>query len=190
MSDYELTTTDAGRVLPIIPGRGDHEYKGGLFDKVFDSPGGAGRNYYATSLGPQVLLVTLNSRYASLKPQSGRVQAAFLKQTLEQNAAVRWQVAKYHMPIYPAAKHAIPASKKAWAPLFEQYNLDLACEADGHCIKRTLALRGDKEDPTGVTYIGEGGGGRLSACPGPTPRTWPKPAPEITSSCSISAPRR
>ena len=41
--------------------------------------------------------------------------------------------------------------------MFEQHNLDLAIESDGHVIKRTLAIRGNKFDPTGVVYIGEGG---------------------------------
>ena len=41
--------------------------------------------------------------------------------------------------------------------MFDKYNVDLACESDGHCIKRTIPRRGDKADPTGVVYIGEGG---------------------------------
>ena len=41
--------------------------------------------------------------------------------------------------------------------LFEKYDLDLALECDGHCIKRTLPIRNGKHDPTGVVYMGEGG---------------------------------
>ena len=44
-----------------------------------------------------------------------------------------------------------------FVPLFEQYNIDLVCEADGHNIKRTLPIRNNKHDPTGIVYIGEGG---------------------------------
>ena len=42
-------------------------------------------------------------------------------------------------------------------PLFEQYNVDLVCEGDGHNIKRTAPIRDFKVDLTGVVYIGEGG---------------------------------
>jgi hypothetical protein len=44
-----------------------------------------------------------------------------------------------------------------WVPLFEQFNLDVAFESDGHTLKRTCAIRGGKPDETGVVYIGEGG---------------------------------
>jgi hypothetical protein len=44
-----------------------------------------------------------------------------------------------------------------WVPLFEKHNVDLVCEADGHCIKRTVPIRNYKFDPTGIIYIGEGG---------------------------------
>ena len=37
--------------------------------------------------------------------------------------------------------------------------MDIALEADGHCIKRTVPIRDGKMDPTGVVYIGEGGYG-------------------------------
>ena len=51
----------------------------------------------------------------------------------------------------------IPSGALHWVPLFEKYNLDLACEADGHCIKRTAPIRNNQIDPSGVVYIGEGG---------------------------------
>ena len=46
---------------------------------------------------------------------------------------------------------------QSWVPSFEKYDVDLVCEADGHNIKRTLPIRGNVEDATGVVYIGEGG---------------------------------
>jgi hypothetical protein len=46
--------------------------------------------------------------------------------------------------------------------------VDLVCEADGHCIKRTPPIRGNRIDPTGVVYIGEGGLGVGQR----TPKTW------------------
>jgi purple acid phosphatase-like protein/calcineurin-like phosphoesterase family protein len=151
MGDHELTTA-AGRMLPVLPVRGNHEKSGVQFDEVWNWPGGGlGKNYSATTIGSDLLLVTLNSNISTEGDQ-----AKFLEKTLRENAKVRWQLAQYHRPAYPAVKSP-GGGKEAWVPIFEKYNLDLACESDGHTIKRTVPIRNDKYDPTGVVYIGEGG---------------------------------
>jgi hypothetical protein len=152
LGDHELTVTPSGRMLPVLPTRGNHERTGVQFDEVWNWPGGGlGKNYYATRIGPQALMVTLNTNISTAGDQ-----AAFLEKTLRENAKLRWQLAQYHRPAYPAVK--TPSSgKEAWVPIFEKYNVDLVCEADGHNIKRTVPIRNDKHDPTGVVYIGEGG---------------------------------
>ena len=35
--------------------------------------------------------------------------------------------------------------------------MDLVVESDGHVIKRTVPIRNEKKDPTGIVYVGEGG---------------------------------
>lgn len=152
LTDHELTITGDGRVLPIIPTRGNHEIGGKLFDEVFASPGGGlGRNWFATPLSPQVLLLTLNTEVAA-----GGDQARFVESTLASNAKVRWKVAQYHRPVYPSVKTPA-AAKEHWVPLFDAHRLDLAIESDGHTLKRTMPIRGDAPAEGGVVYIGEGG---------------------------------
>lgn len=151
MSDHELTVTAQGRMLPLIPARGNHEAGSALFDEVFHNPGGKGLNYYATRIGSRFLLVNLNTEISA-----GGDQAEFLERVLKGHSTVRWQIANYHRPAYPAVKK--PGSAlKYWVPLFEKYDLDVALESDGHTYKRTCAIRDGKPDATGVTYIGEGG---------------------------------
>jgi hypothetical protein len=77
---------------------------------------------------------------------------------------VRYRMAAYHRPIYPAVKGP-SKTKEIYAPLFEKYNLDLALESDGHCIKRTVPIRGDKKADDGVVYLGEGGYGAPQKSP-------------------------
>lgn len=151
LSHYELTVGPDGRVLPIVPARGNHDL-GPLFDQVFDAPGVDGRAYYATRLSPSVALVTLNSEISAAGDQ-----AEWLGDTLaELRPTVRWLLATYHRPIWPAVKS--PSSAKPhWAPLFERHDVDLVLESDGHCMKRTVPIRDDARDPTGVVYLGEGG---------------------------------
>lgn len=59
MTDHELTVGKDGRMLPIIPARGNHDW-GPIFNEVFAFPVGD-KNFYATSIGPNVRLVTLNT---------------------------------------------------------------------------------------------------------------------------------
>ena len=58
--------------------------------------------------------------------------------------------------MYPAVKS--PARHApVFCPLFDEYGVDLALEADGHCMKRTVPIRDGKAHPEGVVYLGEGG---------------------------------
>ncbi|MCB9936426.1 MAG: metallophosphoesterase family protein [Planctomycetes bacterium] len=151
LTDHELTVTAEGRMLPVIPARGNHEAEGPLYDEVFNTPGKKDGNFYRTLIGEQFLLVTLNSNISA-----GGNQADFLETVLHENEQVRWQIANYHRPAYPAVKSPGSALEH-WVPLFEKYNLDIAFESDGHALKRTCAIRGGKQADDGVVYIGEGG---------------------------------
>ncbi len=151
LSQHELTVATSGKVLPIIPTRGNHD-GGPLYDEIFDSPGESGKNYFSTKLSPKVALVTLNSEISA-----GGSQRTWLGKTLTSlRPQVRWLLAEYHRPAWPAVKK--PGSpKQFWVPLFERFNVDLVVESDGHVIKRTVPIRNEKRDPTGVVYVGEGG---------------------------------
>jgi hypothetical protein len=151
LTDHEIIVTEAGRVLPIIPARGNHEATGPIYDEVFNTPGEKSGNFFSTKIGDQFLIITLNSNIST-----GGNQADFLETVLGDNAKTRWQVANYHRPAYPAVKEPGGALEH-WVPLFEKYNLDVAFESDGHALKRTCAIRAGKPDATGVVYIGEGG---------------------------------
>ncbi len=151
MSDHELTTTSDGRLLPIIPARGNHD-RGRLFCEVFGFDARDNHNWYAISFGERLRVVTLNTE-ASVAGN----QADWLRQQLAAARPVHtWLVAQYHQPAYPAVKWPSSALNH-WVPLFEKYDVDLVCEADGHDIKRTLPIRGGKFAEDGVVYIGEGG---------------------------------
>ncbi|MEZ6087213.1 MAG: fibronectin type III domain-containing protein [Pirellulaceae bacterium] len=150
MSDHELTVGDDGRLLPVIPARGNHD-KGKPFNEVFGFSEDD-LNYYAIDIGKQLRFVTLNTEISTAGDQ-----AIWLEDELSRSRPVaRWLVAQYHRPAFPAVK--IPSTAFiSWVPLFQKYNVDLVCEADGHNIKRTVPIRNGRHDPTGVVYIGEGG---------------------------------
>ena len=154
---YSKTTTASGRLLPIIPVRGNHEGKADpIYDQAYNWPGGVNKNYYVTTLSPEVGIVILNSE---IEPKG--LQQQFLVDSLGQfqDDNVNWQLAAYHTPLYPAVKKVKKRTKKAWVPIFEKFDLNLVLECDGHNIKRTVPIRADKVSDDGIVYLGEGGMG-------------------------------
>jgi hypothetical protein len=150
LTDHEGTVGPDGRLLPIIPTRGNHDL-GPAFNEVFDFPKGD-ENFYALSFGKLLRLVTLNTETST----AGEQEQWLATELAQARPMHRWLVAQYHKPAFPAVK--VPSGAYvSWVPLFEEYNVDLVCEADGHCIKRTAPIRNNKIDLTGVVYIGEGG---------------------------------
>ncbi|MDG1874899.1 MAG: metallophosphoesterase family protein [Mariniblastus sp.] len=158
LSAHELTTCSDGRMLPIIPTRGNHD-KGKIFNQVMGFTEDD-KNYYALNLSPKVRLITLNTEIAT-----AGAQAKWLGNELKVSRPLnRWVMAQYHRPAYPAVKTPGTALQ-SWVPTFEKHNVDLVCELDGHAIKRTLPIRGNVHDKTGVVYIGEGGLGVAQRAP-------------------------
>jgi len=150
LSDHELTTGADGRLLPVIPARGNHD-KGKPFNEIFGFPDDD-RNYYAIDIGPQVRFVTLNTETSTAGDQAKWLDGELGKSRPNH----RWLLTQYHRPAYPAVKSPSTALQ-SWVPLFEKHNIELVCEADGHNIKPTEPIRNNNVDETGVVYIGEGG---------------------------------
>ena len=150
MTDHNLTDGPDGRLLPIIPARGNHDH-GEIFNEIFGFPPDD-HNYYAIDIGPQLRWITLNTE-VSVAGRQSKWLAGELAASRPRN---RWLAAQYHRPAFPAVK--IPGRALVhWVPLFEKYHVDLVCEGDGHNIKRTAPIRNNIQDPTGVVYVGEGG---------------------------------
>jgi acid phosphatase type 7 len=161
LSDQELTIGRDGRILPIIPNRGNHEGREGhsTFEDMFFWPGRTTPYYYATELSDRATLITLNSNASK-----GGDQRDWLETELKRQRATpgKWIIVQYHVASYPSYRpvEASAAQRQHWVPLFEQYRVDLVCEADDHTLKRTVPIYEDKADPErGVIYIGDGGFG-------------------------------
>ena len=106
-----------------------------------------------------MLLTTLNTEAAAAGDQLG-----FLAATLGAAGEARFRLAQYHRPMWPAVKNA-SSLRAEWLPVFEQHGLDLGIECDGHVLKRTIPIRSERPDPSGVVYIGEGGLGARQRTP-------------------------
>lgn len=153
LDDYQLTISDEGRVLPIIPTRGNHEISKALYDDIFIWPGNIIRpNYYTTKIA-ETSLITLNTNWIVGGPQKNWLKKELKKASKDS----KWILANYHRPAYPAVKKPGRALKH-WVPLFEDYQVDLVFESDGHVLKRTAPIYRNQVDfEKGITYVGEGG---------------------------------
>lgn len=150
IEDHQETITPQGRVIPIIPTVGNHEYYrspkkyGMIFGKVNDY-------YYVSTLG-LLSMVILNSEIST-----EGAQKSWLNQQLNKLNQIEGQfvVAGYHRPAFPAVKN--PGRTKSFIPLFERYNVDFVFESDGHALKQTCRIRENSCRPDGIYYVGEGG---------------------------------
>lgn len=169
LSDHELTMTADGRILPIIPTRGNHDVQIG-FVEMFTWPDGPKNFYYSTKLSSEVALVVLNTEISL-----GGDQRAWLGPELAKlRASSRWLFTSYHQPAYPSVRSVQDGASRRenWVPLFEKHNVDLVCESHDHALKRTLPIRDGKPDmENGITYIGDGGLGVPQRKPDPE-RWW------------------
>jgi len=155
LSQNELITTSKNRIIPMIVAKGNHDTGvliGEIFDFVSEKEGRPPLYYYEAKIGKILSLVTLDTNIAATGAQEKFLDASLSKL----RPKCTWLLAQYHRPLYPAVKNT-PPHKNVFVPIFEKYNLDAALEADGHNIKRTVPIRNDKKDPTGIVYVGEGG---------------------------------
>ena len=164
-----LTTTNAGRLIPIIPVHGNHEDgEKSVLHNLFDAPY-QGDNpesiYYDVTFGDFVIL-SLNSQI-----ETGGEQQAWLEKSLQKYKDYEFKMAAYHKPFFPhtSRKSEHPDMYQQWANLFFTYGLDLSLDADSHMSKMTFPLRPSDEpgshmgfirdDKNGTMYLGEGSWG-------------------------------
>lgn len=152
-NDHQSSFLDNGRIIPLIPTFGNHE-KGGeeQFEKLFGNPLDSRRFYFLSSIA-NLSLIILNSEISTEGDQK-----TWLQSTLEslKNKKKHFIVAGYHRPAWPAVK--LPAPSTAWTKSFEQYQVNLVLESDGHTLKQTCPIYRNKCDRSyGIIYVGEGG---------------------------------
>jgi esterase/lipase superfamily enzyme len=161
LDDWQETTAEDGRMIPIVPHRGNHERRLETIYEFFDTPvdvyfsfdiGGALCRYYA-----------LNSEI----PATGD-QEEWLDADLKEHRNSRTHlIAGYHKPMRPhVSAKSEGENPMQWADNFYAHGLDLALESDSHVMKRTLPLKPDAaghegfsaapDDPNATVYIGEG----------------------------------
>lgn len=156
---------------PFFPSEGNHDSRptngnGVAYLDAFTLPGNGGspsypdhaERYYSFDYG-QVHFVALDTEFAFQDPARRAEQLSWLESDLA--ATTRpWKVAFFHRSPYSAGgEHGSDlVVRAAFAPLFEQYGVQLVVSAHEHDYERT---RPQRSSATGaaVTYVVTGGGG-------------------------------
>jgi len=67
---------------------------------------------------------------------------------LSENPSIRWKTALYHVPMWPSVRSesdsAVTATRAAWSPIFDKYQLHIGFENHDHSYKRTKPIRDQK----------------------------------------------
>tara|TARA_B100000925_G_C22010930_1_gene476389 strand:+ start:8955 stop:10091 length:1137 start_codon:yes stop_codon:yes gene_type:complete len=153
LEDYQQTTSEDGRLLPLIPIRGNHEYLSFYFNSLFSRPsGGIYKNYYV-SQWDDLSFIHLNTNLSHAGNQKD-----WLKRRLKElGHTSKWIIPNYHRPAFPGVKKPGDALRY-WVPLFEKHQVDVVFESDGHVYKKTAPVfKGKIDHQKGIRYLGEGG---------------------------------
>ncbi len=163
-SDWQLTITPDGLLIPIIPALGNHEDSLDLV-MFFDMPSTNGVYHHLLG-GNLASLSTLND----LKPVCNLPETNAMDSTLKTDkATTRWQLVQYHIPMNPQGTRYGKREDliRCWAPLFQKRGVDVASESHAHIMKTTFPMILDtlnngnmiRNDSLGTIYIGEGAWG-------------------------------
>ena len=163
----QMVTSD-GRMIPILPVLGNHDVKAitltpmhnhFLFYDLFALPE-KGTPYRVFDAGNYLSLFLLDSGHNF---NVGGMQSKWLKEVLSERENVPYKMAAYHIAGFPSVYPYRGANAKQirnnWSPLFERYHVNVAFEHHNHAYKRTFPIKGDKIDPDGVIYMGDGSWG-------------------------------
>ena len=158
----EMVRSD-GTLIPVVMAIGNHETNDlegtpeemAPYYYAFFEQGGS--SYFVRRFGDLLALYVLDSGHTA---DVDGPQKEWLAQALQDNADAQYQMATYHVPMYPSHRGyedgRSVTEREHWLPLFDQYGLDVGFEHHDHTHKRTHLLKNNQVDPEGTLYLGDG----------------------------------
>ncbi len=182
----ETLITDDGRVIPVLAAIGNHEVLGGRYGNddhemrqdvpeytqddesrrqiapyyydLFAFPGLPG--YGVLDFGDYMSILLLDTDHSN--PIEGE-QTEWLARALSSRKNVPHIFPNYHAPAWPSVRRESGGGstrvRENWVPLFEEAGVRVVFENHDHAYKRTFPMLGDRFDPNGIVYIGDGAWG-------------------------------
>lgn len=160
-----------GRLIPLVPVVGNHDIRGSFIEYL---KGNRDRPlfydlfifkedmvpYRMFEVGGILSLFLLDSGHShSIEGD----QKVWLEEQLKAHQNTPFKLAVYHVPAYPGMgkfdRRTPVRLRTHWSPLFEEGGLQAAFEHHSHVYKRTVPIRNNAEDASGVVYLGDGSWG-------------------------------
>lgn len=169
LEEFDLLSENCGRVfsaVPLFSTVGNHEsnFIGGKPELFLDwfafpenGPEGFREEFYSFDVANCHVLVLNSWIYSGEQPLTEedyeRVNN-WIAADLAMSAA-DWQIVVTHVPVYQVHSDTTAAKlKENWAPIFEQYGVDLVFEGHQHVYSRSYPMYQGKVDyENGITYI-------------------------------------
>jgi hypothetical protein len=157
------------RQTPLFPTPGNHEYVTSnaqpYLDNFYLPANNSARSerYYSFDWGP-VHFVSLDSNCLSF-PTTECTKALEQDWVAKDLAATTrpWKIVFFHHPLWSSGEHgSSTAMRRAFAPLFEQYGVDLVLTGHDHNYERSKPMKGDAvaaSGTRGIPYLVVGSGG-------------------------------
>lgn len=164
----ERMVTPGGYLIPMVAAIGNHETntrnrgdmpRSSPFYLSFVPQGGS--TFFTRAFGDGLVLYVLNSGHLVRADE----QVPWLREQMRRHQNdFRWSMAMYHVPLYPIHRSYSDGRsgplRRTWLPVFDEFKLDVGLEHHDHAHKRTHRLRGEKIDPQGTLYVGDGAFGK------------------------------
>ncbi|MCL5282000.1 MAG: metallophosphoesterase [Planctomycetes bacterium] len=147
--------------VPIYAAKGNHEGRGGTFEKLLVPPGG--ENDFSLDYGPL--------HYFCLNNVSSKKSAGQLVNQIAQDAAASraaWKFVTYHIPSINFGGHISVWQQSRALRAFSESGIDFVVTGHSHQYERFRPIEPPGEGSY-VTYITAGGGGAPLASVEPTP---------------------
>lgn len=157
---------------PLMPARGNHDVEFPFGSRLLRANFPGRGSYHSYDAGPAHFVhldteISLSDEGDVHAPREGAredAQEAWLRADLAEARArnASWIVAVFHEPAYSSGRNhgSNLAVRERWAPIFDEFGVDLAIQAHDHNYQRSHPLLGDALDANGTTYLVVGGGGR------------------------------
>ena len=165
--DQHMVTSD-GRMIPIVATIGNHEVnqfksddlrmRAPWYTSLFGRQGY--EHHHVKRFGNLLALFLLDSGHLV----SHESQVPWLRHVFGQHRDVRYTMAAYHVPLYPAYRDyeggGSREGREFWLPVFDEFGLTVGLEHHDHVFKRSKPLRGNQVVEKGTIYLGDGCFGR------------------------------
>jgi hypothetical protein len=145
---------------PIISVHGNHDLNSVNFYSQFAMPGD--EQNFSFDYGHAHITIA-NDSPEQVGDLTGVIKE-FLRSDLMTHQNARWKIVNHHRPIYSAStRHGTDMTLlMEWAPLYDQFHVDLALAGHDHDYERTFPMNNMIAQPTpadGTVYIVSGGAG-------------------------------